>query len=298
MATFIWNAHDATHDTVDNNTTQNVAGRAQVRTDTRDTESRSAQNIVVKSKITIHNADDLLHYEAPYKVLVCKYHQYALQNLRNHLRTEHSGTAKEKEAVANKYAGLEILKPAEVPLPSPLQQPIESLGKPRDAFICDEEECGYITVSRDEIRKHCNKKHDWRSTKDDREHWHQVYVQTFFTHGGLQRYFTVDYIEDPADGSDTAQVEVDGSNRAMQQDREHTEILDDWNAARARHEKELEIVDGNVAKTDRSLWSKRTEWPQHLAGSNFKHLAWASRLPDRDEYTLQEVAKLVDTLVE
>jgi len=100
MATIIrWNANDTAHDTA-HDTTQNVAGHAQGTADTHDTELHSSQNVTVKSQITIHNADDLLHYEAPYKVLVCKYHHYALQNLRNHLRTEHSGTAKEKEAVA------------------------------------------------------------------------------------------------------------------------------------------------------------------------------------------------------
>jgi len=151
---------------------------------------------IVKFRITIDNADDWLQYELQYKVLVCKYHRYAISNLASHLRTKHSGTLKEKAAVVRKYSYLQILNPTQVQLPPPLEPPIQSLGRPRDAFICDEEECGFITVSRDEIRKHCNKKHEWRSTKQDREHWHHVFVQSFVSTSGRQRYFTIDYEED------------------------------------------------------------------------------------------------------
>jgi superfamily II DNA or RNA helicase len=247
--------------------------------------------------ITVENADELLQYDAQYKVLICKLHQYAVPNLSNHLRKQHDGSVKEKRAVVEKYAHLEILKPAQVELPPPLETPFELLGKPLNAFICDEDECEYITISRDEVRKHCNRTHKWRSTKEDREHWHQVYVQTFFTTNGLQRYFTVDYTEETPQDND--EIEARGnSNTPGQQDFETSQIIGEWDAAMEQHEKELEIVDANIAKTDRSLWSKRTEWPQHLAGSNFKHLAWASRLPDKDEKVLEETVKLIDLLIE
>jgi hypothetical protein len=47
------------------------------------------------------------------------------------------------------------------------------------------------SISRDEMRKHCNRTHDWRSSKGDREHWHSVWVQTFFKSAGLQ--MTISY---------------------------------------------------------------------------------------------------------
>ena len=289
MASIIcWNAHD---------TAQTASEPAQ------HTDLPSTSGAATKLKITVENADDWLEYEARYKVLICKYHQYALQNLSNHLRTQHSGSTKEKSAVVKKFASLEILQPSKVQLPPPLEQPIESLGKPRDAFVCDEEECGFITISRDEIRKHCNKEHDWRSTKRDQEHWHHVYVQTFFSNGGRQRYFTVDYYDQAQDDTEeaatvsrSAEEQINSANR--QQDLDTAQILDEWDLARTQYAKELEIIDTNVAKTDHTLWSKRTQWPQHLAGSNYKHLAWGSRLADKDEHELQDVMKLVDLLVE
>ena len=65
-----------------------------------------------------------------------------------------------------------------------------------------------------------------------------------------------------------------------------------------QYDRDLETIDGNVAKTDRSLWSKRTGYPQHLAGSNFRHLSNGSRLANKDEQELQHVLRLVELLVE
>ena len=65
-----------------------------------------------------------------------------------------------------------------------------------------------------------------------------------------------------------------------------------------QHDRDLEIINGNVAKTDHSLWSKRTGYPQHLAGSNFRHLSNGSRLADKDEQELQHISRLVELLVE
>lgn len=58
------------------------------------------------------------------------------------------------------------------------------------------------------------------------------------------------------------------------------------------------MIDAEVAKQDTTGWFKRTGWVEHLADSNFKHLAHASRLPDRDETELLQAARLVDTLIE
>ncbi|CAC9887931.1 unnamed protein product, partial [Aureobasidium pullulans] len=280
-----WSTHDSAQTTSSSN---------------QNSRSQSTSKAASKVKITVENADDWLQYEEKYKLLICKYHQYALQNLSNHLRTHHSGSTKEKSAVVKKFASLHTLQPSEVQLPPPLKEPIESLGKPRDAYICDEEECGFITISRDEIRKHCNQTHEWRSTKEDQEHWHHVYVQTFFSNGGRQRYFTVDYDDpDAVEGTTVSRnTQEDAVSTGRQHDFNISQVLEEWNVARTQHNKELEVVDGNIAKTDHSLWSKRTGYPQHLAGSNFKHLSHAGRLADRDERELQHVSRLVESLVE
>lgn len=142
---------------------------------TRDTRSTSKQSIrskTIKSTtaITINNADTILQWIPEYRVIICREHKYAIGSVTQHLRIFHSGKDAEKRAVVTAFAGYDLHKPKDVPLPPPLQTPFQELGKPTRAFICEEPECEQISISRDEIRKHCNRTHDWRSSKEDREH--------------------------------------------------------------------------------------------------------------------------------
>lgn len=145
--------------------------------------------------ITLENAEDILHYIPQYKVIICSQHCSAVRNVARHLQEYHFGDPKDKSAISRQFRQYEVLSPALIQLPPPLELPFDLLGKPKNAFICDEEECGFISINRSEIAKHCNKTHLWRSSKADREHWHHVFVQTFFSSGGFQKYFTVDYNE-------------------------------------------------------------------------------------------------------
>ena len=155
--------------------------------------------------------------------------------------------------------------------------------KPRGSYICDKPECEKISMNRNGIRIHCNREHHWKSTEAEREHWHLVWVQTFFSAAGLQRYFTVDY-------SETAEDEA-VAEEASTTDNQHeiSAVLEQWDRAAEKHKQTLDIVDAKVAKTDRTLWFKRTGWPEHLAGCNMRHLSRATRMPDRDESVLQSM---------
>ena len=126
---------------------------------------------------------------------------------------------------------------------------------------------------------------------NDREHWREVFVQTFFSSSGKQRYFTV-RVSDPGDGMPRRdpvpghiQSEVDG-------------ILEEFGQLEAQHQKDLEVLDEGMAHTDQTGWWKKTGWVEHLKGSNLKHLARATRLPDRQEPTLRRARELVETLIE
>ncbi|KAL2356365.1 hypothetical protein BJ546DRAFT_601037 [Cryomyces antarcticus] len=147
-------------------------------------------------QITIENEEEVLHYEPEYKVLICREHGYSVRNLHDHLRDQHATNIKERRAIVEKYAQYELLEPRNVPLPPPLGSPIEGLGKPVEAFLCEEEECGFVSTNHSVIRKHCNTKHDWKWKKEDPEYWTKVKAQTFFTGGGFRRYFVVHAAED------------------------------------------------------------------------------------------------------
>lgn len=237
----------------------------------------------------MENIDELLQYESNYKVVICKQHLQAVQNIDRHLEKYHSVAAKDRRAIVNKYAQYTILEPPRVPLPAPLEPPLGVLGKPIDGFLCEEEECGFISINRSVIAQHCNKVHDWQSTKRDREHWSKVKVQTFFRTGGFQRYFVVHAPEENGSVNPSLTKEDEAEAAAIKRE---------WKEIREERKKALELADEKVAKTDRTGWFNRTGWPEHLAGRNLKHLARASRLPDRNERELQQATKIVDLAIE
>jgi hypothetical protein len=150
-------------------------------------------------KITTENSDRFLQYEDGFGVLICAVHGYAVRDLAYHFQKYHTGSGKEKSAVVKKLEHYQLREPKAVLLPSLLGVPFESLRKPKKAYICDEPECEKISINRNGIRIHCNIDHEWKSTEAEREHWHEVWVQTFFSAAGLQRYFTVDYGESEDD---------------------------------------------------------------------------------------------------
>jgi len=244
------------------------------------------------AQVTAGNADAILHYEPEHKVIICTQHRYAVRNLDHHLRDQHAVSVKERRATIQRYDQFEVLEPADVPLPPPLRPPIRALGEPVDAFLCEEEECGFISINHSVIGKHCNKMHGWKWKKEEPEHWHEVKVQTFFNSGGLRRYFIVRAVEcQPVDSLRGGEDDDGGEG-------EIAAIKSEWAEAWQKHEKELEKVDEEMARTDRTGWFNRTGWPEHLARRNMRHLAHASRMPDRDERLLQQAVNIVDLMIE
>lgn len=59
-------------------------------------------------------ADSFLHYEADYKVLICREHGYALWSLSTHLRNQHFIPAKARKAIVEKYNSYTLLDPKDI----------------------------------------------------------------------------------------------------------------------------------------------------------------------------------------
>lgn len=239
--------------------------------------------------IVAGNADEWLYYDSRYRVLVCRYHGYAVRNLATHLRLQHKVRSSERAAIEKKFGACELLEPAQVTTPPTLQAPLDWLGAPMRGYLCDEPGCSKISISRDEIRKHCYKEHAWKSNVDDPEHWHAVYVQTMFQSKAHRRYFVVDYHDESVR---EAEQSKDGMSSQSQQ------VIEDWDRRLEQQEEAMQVAEATMAKTDHTLWFKRNKWPQHLAKSNLRHLSRACRLPGRDEGTLEDVPKRVEGLVE
>lgn len=233
------------------------------------------------------SAGDLLVYLAEYEVLMCR-EQGGVRNWSSHLRDHHSVDSKTRRALKQKYSDLKVQKPKDVRLPLPLGPPLPILGEPLNAFVCNEEECGYVSISRPVIAQHCNKTHGWHSRKDNREHWVPVKVQTFFRTGGHQRYFTV--LPSAAEPAVLCRT-------ATGHETEVAIILNEYKEAQGKRE-ELEKADDAAAKTDRTGWFNRNGWPEHLARRNMGQLSRASRMPDHKEHVLRQPAKVVDLAIE
>ena len=240
-------------------------------------------------EIVAGHADEWLYYDSRYRVLVCRYHGYAVRNLATHLRLQHKVRSSERAAIEKKFGACELLEPAQVTTPPTLQAPLDWLGAPMRGYLCDEPGCSKISISRDEIRKHCYKEHAWKSNVDDPEHWHAVYVQTMFQSKAHRRYFVVDYHDESVR---EAEQSKDGMSSQSQQ------VIEDWDRRLEQQEEAMQVAEATMAKTDHTLWFKRNKWPQHLAKSNLRHLSRACRLPGRDEGTLEDVPKRVEGLVE
>jgi superfamily II DNA helicase RecQ len=258
-------------------------------------------------KITTENASRFLEYNDVYRILICVRHGYAVRNLADHLSKNHEGSKKERGEVVRQHKSLVLHNAKDVALPPPLEQPFPALGKPQKAYICREPECQYISAHSNGIRIHCNQRHGWKSSAEEREHWNPVWVQTFFKSAGLQKYFTV-LFDDKEDGErQESETEAATLVRSAEDvattvntadNADISTITADWKKQDEKLNEELEVADAETAKTDHTLWFKKTGWADHLKSCTLRHLSQASRLPDRDEQTLLTAVKLNGFLIE
>ena len=77
---------------------------------------------------------------------------------------------------------------------------------------------------------------------------------------------------------------ADSSDDAPCVPREVTDVvserLTEWKLTEHAHKEQAQVMDAEVAKTDKTGWFKRTGWLEHFADRNLMHLAHQTRLPD------------------
>jgi superfamily II DNA/RNA helicase len=226
--------------------------------------------------------DRLLHYDDEYQVLICTAHGYAIRNLDLHLRDEHAVPSAVRRIIAEKHASQPLAEPKRVRQPPP-GPPFDVLRPPVDALLCAEPGCGFASIQLTSVRSHCNKIHNWRSTRQSKTYWTSIKAQTFFTSGGLQRYFA---------------VEPDPDNAVSDGDTNTEDECARWEAKRLELKKAEQERMKAMPGTDRTGWYSLTGWPEHLVDSDYKKLSQAIRLPSQGEARLQKAAKAVQALIE
>lgn len=242
----------------------------------------SARKPYWPKKISAENCDNVFCFLEEYGVLVCKQHRTGVVNLDRHLREQHATPIAQRRQVIERFSCFATIEPSAVELPEQPARIIEELGTPLDGLLC--RTCSFITVNRSNMKTHCREIHErsWAGDKDVL--FRNVKVQAFFSSGGLQKYFIVDF----SDGENEENSHPD--HIAVQQ-------LNAWKSTRVLLEEDMQVME-EAAKTDKTGWFKRAGWLEHFKDRNLAHLGHQARLPDRNEPKLQLAAQLTEQLIE
>ena len=187
-------------------------------------------------------------------MFICREHATAMQNVDVHLLKQHGIKGRARKELVQYCSRFCLAAPRHVRLPLPLRPPIEELGEPLDGFqcTCSGSSCSFLTISLVKLQIHCKKEHRRSWIGNTAALYQKAKVQTFFRAGGLQRYFVVDA------GADV----TDGGNCQSAASRTVADVVNvrlvEWKRTKDAHEEEAQVMDAQVAKTDKTGWFKRT----------------------------------------
>jgi len=253
-------------------------------------DQRRRKSRIVKAALTEDEITQQFHYLEQFRALICRQHCTAVLNVTTHLQQHHATTSKDRRRIVQHFEGLQLSTPDEIIPPPPGRLPLKELGDSQNAFQCTHfdpitgDSCNKITINLEGLRMHCKNAHQIRWVGDTQKLYDKVRVQTFFRSGGFQRYFTVnESYQEASPDADTQQLRT---------------LLDEWKGTQSTHEREMQVMDAEVAKQDKTGWFKRTGWPELFKDRNLYYLSHLIRLPQRQEEKLQLAAKAVELLVE
>jgi hypothetical protein len=178
-------------------------------------------------------------------------------SLDAHLRKYHAASATLRRQILERFSQFETVAPSAIELPDEPAQPIEELGKPLNGAQC--ETCSWITINKDEMRRHCKKNHQQAWIGEKSLLYKTVKVQSFFRAGGLQKYFIVNLV-------DAGNAENEGVESRVQT------RLAEYKLTQQEIKEELQTL-RTAAKTDKTGWFKRTGWLEFFKDRNLAYLA-------------------------
>ena len=113
-----------------------------------------------RTALSLDNIDRCFCYLADYRVLICKEHATAVQNIDRHLLKQHGVACAGRKDLVEYCRRFPLAAPRDVEVPLPLGPPIEELGRPLDGLQCRcSGNCRFITVSIVKLQIHCKKEH-------------------------------------------------------------------------------------------------------------------------------------------
>jgi hypothetical protein len=141
------------------------------------------------SQAPLSNCADIFCFLEDFGVVVCRQHHTAVINLDRYMLQYHKVPASTRREVVDCSSRLKPVDPGKIKLPEQPVQAIEQLGKPLAGLQC--RTCRFITINKDEMRRHCKKHHQLAWVGDESQLYSMVKVQSFFRTGGWQRYSKV-----------------------------------------------------------------------------------------------------------
>lgn len=139
---------------------------------------------------TVH-PQQLLHYVATNRVLICTECRYAIQPsaISRHLKELHHVYRSNRQELMRYAQSLDLANPGDVILPEPDEAPIPFLPTV-DGLVCGAEGCGHLCASTKRMKSHWATVHRGLVLEPHEVECSPVRLQTFFR-GNQLRYFIV-----------------------------------------------------------------------------------------------------------
>ena len=104
-------------------------------------------------------------------MLICKKHEYVLQNLNSHLCDKYQIISiKKHHIIIKKYKQYKLAKLVEMQLLLLLNLLVSVLKWSVKILQCEKKACKFVSINYKIMQKHCNKKHDWKYNADNSEY--------------------------------------------------------------------------------------------------------------------------------
>jgi hypothetical protein len=162
------------------------------------------------------DSNDLLLYNATYRILICRECQYAIQKsaVSSHL-LRHKIYREDRQHLLSSIAHLDLVEPDHVLLPNSSSSPIDSITV-ISGYRCAEAGCKSLCASLKRMKRHRNEVHNIGEDGASPLFSHPVKLQTFFR-GTKLRYFEVTplCVEGLPEGSIPGTENIGGCGPAM-----------------------------------------------------------------------------------
>lgn len=231
------------------------------------------------------------------RVVLCTTHGscYIRTSLSRHLRDKHHIKSQQRQIIESARE-LACVAQHSTGVIQPQDGIREICGLPTVlGFICHFPNCDIRSTSKDRIRQHYNKDHQWQVAQQGTIPWHEAFMQTLFHQKQSQQYFAV-VLADQIPSSNPIYIyhHANAPNNASPASEQscHSPIAGDaWDQIMRRYQQNLSQPSRNSIAAPHHIsevtpFMKRAGIHIHLEGLEVKDLGPSYRMPRQDQEPL------------